>query len=48
MKQDVTDAIKDKLNKESKNDCDIIVEEDVWIGINVILFNDAHIILLAL
>lgn len=42
-KHDVTDAIKDELDKEGKYDRDIIVEEDVWIGINVTLLNGAHI-----
>ncbi len=42
-KHDVTDAIKDELDKEGKYDRDIIVEEDVWLGINVTLLNGAHI-----
>ena len=42
-KHNVTDAIKDQLDKEGKFDRDIIVEEDVWIGINVTLLNGAHI-----
>ena len=42
-KHDVTDAMKDELDKEHKYDRDIIVEEDVWMGINVTLLNGAHI-----
>lgn len=42
-KHNVTDAIKDQLDKEGKFDRDIIVEEDVWLGINVTLLNGAHI-----
>lgn len=42
-KHDVTDAMKDELDKERKYDRDIIVEEDVWMGINVTLLNGAHI-----
>lgn len=42
-KHDVTDAMKDKLDKEHKYDRDIIVEEDVWLGINVTLLNGTHI-----
>ena len=42
-KHDVTDEMKDQFDKEGKFDRDIIVEEDVWIGINVTLLNGAHI-----
>lgn len=42
-KHNVTDAIKDELDREGRYDRDIIVEEDVWIGINVTLLNGAHI-----
>jgi len=42
-KKDVTDTIKDKLDREHKYDRDIIIEEDVWLGINVTLLNGAHI-----
>ena len=42
-KHDVTDAMKDELDKEGKYDRDIIVEEDVWLGINVTLLNGTHI-----
>lgn len=42
-KHDVTDAMKDELDKDGKYDRDIIVEEDVWMGINVTLLNGAHI-----
>ena len=42
-KHNITDAMKDILDKDHKFDCDIIVEEDVWMGINVTLLNGAHI-----
>lgn len=42
-KRDVTDAMKDEIDKEGKFDRDIIVEEDVWMGISVTLLNGAHI-----
>lgn len=42
-KHDVTDAMKDELDTEHRYDRDIIVEEDVWMGINVTLLNGAHI-----
>lgn len=42
-KHDVTDTMKDKLDGGGKFDRDIIVEEDVWMGINVTLLNGAHI-----
>ena len=42
-KHDVTDAIKDELDMEHRFDRDIIVEEDVWLGINVTLLNGTHI-----
>jgi len=42
-KHDVTDTMKDELDKEHKFDRDIIVEEDVWLGINVTLLNGTHI-----
>lgn len=42
-KHDVTDSIKDDLDTEHKYDRDIVVEEDVWLGINVTLLNGAHI-----
>lgn len=42
-KHDVTDDIKDELDQDGKYDRDIIVEEDVWLGINVTLLNGAHI-----
>jgi acetyltransferase-like isoleucine patch superfamily enzyme len=42
-KHDVTDEVKDNLDKKGRFDRDIIVEEDVWIGINVTLLNGAHI-----
>lgn len=42
-KHDVTDAMKDKLDTEHKYDRDIVVEEDVWLGINVTLLNGAHV-----
>ena len=42
-KHNVTDAMKDILDREHKFDRDIIVEEDVWLGINVTLLSGAHI-----
>lgn len=42
-KHDVTDAMKDELDKEGRYDRDIVVEEDVWLGINVTLLNGARI-----
>lgn len=42
-KHDVTDAVKDELDTERKYDRDVVVEEDVWLGINVTLLNGAHI-----
>lgn len=42
-KHDVTDAMKDELYPDHRYDKDIIVEEDVWMGINVTLLNGAHI-----
>lgn len=42
-KHEITDAMKDEIDIEHHYDCDIIVEEDVWIGINVTLLNGAHI-----
>ena len=42
-KHDVTDSMKDEIDKDGKYDRDIIVEEDVWMGINVTLLNGAHI-----
>lgn len=43
FKHDITDAMKDELFPDKRYDKDIIVEEDVWIGINVTLLNGAHI-----
>ena len=42
-KHDGTDAMKDEMDKEGGYDRDIVVEEDVWLGINVTLLNGAHI-----
>lgn len=42
-KHDVTDTMKDELYPDHRYDKDIIVEEDVWMGINVTLLNGAHI-----
>ena len=42
-KHDVTDAMKDELYPDHRYDKDIIVEEDVWMGINVTLLNGANI-----
>lgn len=43
FKHDVTDAMKDELFPDGRYDKDIVVEEDVWMGINVTLLNGAHI-----
>lgn len=43
IKHDVTDAMKDELFPDGRYDKDIVVEEDVWMGINVTLLNGAHI-----
>lgn len=43
FKHDVTDAMKDELFSDGRYDKDIVVEEDVWMGINVTLLNGAHI-----
>lgn len=42
-KHDVTDQVKDALDKTHHFDQDIIVDEDVWMGINVTLLNGVHI-----
>lgn len=42
-KHDVTDAMKDEHDPDHRYDRDIVVEEDVWMGINVTLLNGAHI-----
>lgn len=42
-KHDATNEIKDKLDANRKLDKDIVVEEDVWLGINVTLLNGCHI-----
>lgn len=42
-KHDVTDAMKDEMFPDHRFDKDIIVEEDVWLGINVTLLNGAHV-----
>lgn len=41
--RDVTDAIKDEIDSEHKLDCDIVVEDDVWIGANVTLLRGVTI-----
>ena len=43
FKHDVTNAMKDELFPDGRYDKDIVVEEDVWMGINVTLLNGAHI-----
>lgn len=40
---DITDALKDELLKHKEYDKDIVVDEDVWIGVNVTLMNGVHI-----
>lgn len=42
-KHEVSDNVKDKLFPDKRYDKDIVVGEDVWIGINVTLLNGAHI-----
>lgn len=42
-KGDVTDAVKDELLKSREYDKDIVVDEDVWMGVNVTLMNGVHI-----
>ena len=42
-KHDVTDAMKDEMFPDHRFDKDIIVEEDVWLGINATLLNGAHV-----
>lgn len=42
-KHKVSDGVKDKLFPDGRFDKDIVVEEDVWLGINVTLLNGAHI-----
>lgn len=41
--RDVTDADKDRLDKNHMYDGDVIVEEDVWIGTNVTLLYGSYI-----
>lgn len=42
-KNEVSDAVKDKMFPDKRFDKDIVVEEDVWMGINVTLLSGAHI-----
>lgn len=42
-KDEVTDDIKDQLLEQKEFDQDIIVDEDVWMGVNVTLLNGVHI-----
>ena len=42
-KNDISDAIKDELIKDKEYDKDIIVDEDVWMGVNVTLMQGVHI-----
>lgn len=42
-KGDVTDAVKDELLENKDYDKDIVVDEDVWMGVNVTLMNGVHI-----
>lgn len=42
-KREVTDAVKDRLDVNHEYDKDVIVDEDVWIGANVILLAGTHI-----
>lgn len=42
-KNEVTDKVKDELDERGEYDKDIIVDEDVWMGVNVTLLNGVHI-----
>lgn len=42
-KKAVTDEVKDLLDPEHRCDQDIVVGEDVWMGINVTLLNGVHV-----
>lgn len=42
-KHEVSDKVKDKLFPDNRYDKEVVVEEDVWLGINVTLLNGAHI-----
>lgn len=42
-KYEVTDKVKNQVDIEHHYDKDIIVDEDVWMGINVTLLNGVHI-----
>lgn len=39
----VTDQITDQMDFTHRYDRDIVVDEDVWMGINVILLNGVHV-----
>ncbi len=39
----VTNDVKDKLDKEGRMDQDVIIDEDVWIGARVTLFSGSHV-----
>ena len=39
----VTDRMKDELDAEHKYDCDVVIDEDVWLGARVTLLNGVHI-----
>ena len=41
--RDVTDEVKNKLDKNHIEDRDVIVDEDVWIGANVTLLGGVHV-----
>ena len=43
MYMQVTDELKESLDKNNVYDKDVIVEEDVWIGSNVTLLGGAHL-----
>ena len=43
LKCDVTDQIKDQMDVTHRYDRDIVVDEDVWMGINVTLLNGVHV-----
>jgi len=43
MYMQVTDELKESLDKTNRYDKDVIVEEDVWIGSNVTLLGGCHV-----
>lgn len=41
--KDISDSVKDALDKEHKTDQDVVVNEDVWIGSRVTLLSGVHV-----